>query len=237
MSLTDKQLDVLHDHYKETFARIHEEEKSRDRHFLALIGLFALLCLEIGYPAALGGSLGTAHILGGELHLDALPLPALLNLTWTLTLVITLKYCRITVWVSRQYPYLHALEEHISGEMGGGNLYRREGKVYLTDYPLLLDVSWFIYSVLFSLIIIGATILLAVWEWQGLEYPALHRFFDVVIAITIIGIMLLYRVEPYIASKSKRWRSFKTRKQEKQSSETTAVTSGQESPINRGPKI
>lgn len=231
MNKSDKQLEILHDHYKETFARIREEERSRDRLFLSLIGLFALLCLEIGYPAAVGGSLGTATILGAEIHLDALPLAALLNLTWTLTLVIALKYCRITVWVSRQYPYVHNLEENISGLVGGGNLYRREGKAYLTDYPLLLDVSWFVYSVLFSLIIIGAAILLVVWEWGSLEYPVLHRLFDAVMALGITGVMLLYRVEPYIASKSEKWRNFKTRENKIQGSKTTAVTPGQESPL------
>lgn len=233
MSLTDKQLDVLHDHYKETFARIREEEKSRDRQFLALIGLFALLCLEIGYPAAVGGSLGTANILGGELHLDALPLPFLLNLTWTLTFVIALKYCRITVWVSRQYPYLHALEEQISGEVGGGNLYRREGKVYLTDYPPLLDVSWFAYSIFFPFLIMGAALWLFVWEWERLDYPLPHRIFDAVIALAIVGVMLLYRVAPYIKSKSDKWRNVKTWKKDKQEIETPTVTPGQEMPIEK----
>lgn len=233
MSLTDKQLEILHDHYKESFARIREEEKSRDRHFLALIGLFALLCLEIGYPASLEGSLGTANILGSELHLNDLPFPALLNLTWVLTLVIALKYCRITVWVGRQYPYLHYLEERISGEVGGGNLYRREGKVYLTDYPLLLDVSWAAYSVFFPLLIMVAAIWLVIWEWQHLDYHLLHRLIDLFMAVAIVVSLLLYRVEPYVTSKSERWRKLKTRKKDKQEIETPTVTPGQEMPIEK----
>jgi len=88
--LTDKQLEILHDHYKETFARMREAEALRDRLFLWMIGLFALLSLEIGYPAAIGGTLGKLSIAGGELNLQALPLPALLNATWVLTLTISL---------------------------------------------------------------------------------------------------------------------------------------------------
>ncbi len=84
--MTDKQLEVLHDHYKETFARLREAEASRDRLFLWVIGLFALLSLEVGYPVAIGGSFVKLTIAGGELNLQALPLPALLNATWVLTL-------------------------------------------------------------------------------------------------------------------------------------------------------
>src|SRR5207249_5794972 len=125
-SLTDKQLDILNDHYKDTFTRLRESEQARDRLFLSLIGLFALLILEVGYPAAVGGSLGKMSILGGELNLQALPLPALLNASWVLTLVIGLQYCQATVRVNRQYPYLHTLEETISPALGGGDLYQRE---------------------------------------------------------------------------------------------------------------
>ena len=60
--LTEKQLDILHDHYKETFARMREVEAKRDRLFLGVIGLFALLSLEIGYPAAVGGTLNIIPI-------------------------------------------------------------------------------------------------------------------------------------------------------------------------------
>jgi hypothetical protein len=129
-----------------------------------MIGLFALLILEIGYPAAVGGALKKLSIAGGELDLQALPLPALLNATWVLTLTIGLRYCQTSVLVNRQYPYLHTLEEAISPEVGGGDLYQREGKVYLREYPLLLDVAWFAYVILFPLIVMVATLGLAIWE-------------------------------------------------------------------------
>ena len=197
---TDKQLDILHDHYKETFTRIREGVSSRDRLFLWIIGLFALLSLEIGYPAAIGGTLGKLSIAGGEINLQALPLPALLNITWVLTLVMGLRYCQTVVWVDRQYPYLHLLEEVLSPELGGGKLYQREGKVYLSEYPLLLDVAWFAYGILFPLILMVATVGLIMWEISRVEYPLLHILLDTLIAYAIITVFILYRVQPAIAS-------------------------------------
>ncbi len=204
--LTDKQLEILHEHYKETFARLRESETLRDRLFLWLIGLFALLILEIGYPIAVGGTLGKFSIAGGEFNLQALPLPALLNATWVLTLTIGLRYCQISVLVNRQYPYLHTLEAAISPAVGGGDLYQREGKVYLREYPLLLNVAWFAYGFLFPLIIIFAALGLVTWEVYWVGYPLYHTIFDAFVAGTLICFFFLYRIQPAIASGWKKWR-------------------------------
>lgn len=205
--LTEKQIDILHDHYKETFARLREAEATRDRLFLWVIGLFALLSLAIGYPASLGRSLGALDILGGELNLQALPFPALLNVLWVLTLAISLRYCQTTILVIRQYPYLHMLEAALSPVLGGGDLYQREGKVYLREYPLLLDAAWFAYGILFPFIIMFATVGLVVWEFSQLQYPLYHLLFDMLMATAIVIFFFLYRVQPAIASRWKKWRA------------------------------
>jgi hypothetical protein len=198
--LSEKQLDILHDHYKETFARMREAEALRDRLFLWIIGLFALLSLEIGYPAAVGGVLGTLNIAGGELNLQALPLPALLNATWVLTLTIGLRYCQTAVFVNRQYPYLHGLEEAISPAVGGGDLYHREGKVYLREYPLLLNLAWIAYGIVFPLIVMGATTGLLIWEYSKLPYPLHNIYFDVFVGGSLIFFYFFYRVEPTVSA-------------------------------------
>lgn len=207
-SFTDKQLDILHDHYKETFARLRDVESLRDRLFLYVIGLFTLLSVEIGYPAAIGGTLGKLNIVGGEINLQALPLPAILNATWVLTLTIGLRYCQMTVLVNRQYPYLHKLEEVISPELGGGDIYQREGKVYLREYPLLLDVAWVAYGILFPVIVMFATVGLSIWEFTRVGYPLPHILFDIFVAGALILFFFLYRMQPVIASL---WRKWKTR--------------------------
>jgi hypothetical protein len=212
--LTDKQLEILHDHYKETFVRLRQAETLRDRLFLWVIGLLALLSLEIGYPAVVGGALGKLSIAGGELNLKSLPLPALLNATWVMALTIGLRYCQASVLVNRQYPYLHALEETISPAVGGGDLYQREGTVYLREYPLLLDVAWFAYVILFPLIVMCATLGLAFWEFTSVVYPIYHRLFDVFIAIALICFFFLYRVQPAIASKWRKWQTQRRKKQD-----------------------
>lgn len=206
--LTEKQLDILHDHYKETFARLLKAEALRDQLFLQVIGIFALLILEIGYPNVLGNTLGKFSIAGGEFDLKALPFPALLNATWFLMLVFGLKYCQTAVFVSRQYPYLHYLEDVISTAVGGGDLYRREGAVYLRGYPHLLNVAWFAYCILFPFVAILSTLWLIMWEITQVPYSFYHKLFDCLIAIAFISFFFIYRVQPTIASLFKRLRLF-----------------------------
>ena len=197
----DKQLEVLHDHYKETCARIWAIKASRDRLFLWVIGLFALLSLEIGYPAAVGGSLGKLTLGEIEINLQLLPLPALLTASWALTLAIGLRYCQKSVLIKRQYPYLHSLEDEISLRVGGGNLYQREGKKYLEEYPFLLDAAWIAYVVLFPTIVIIAIVGLLWWEITRLPYPMLLRIIDIVIAVALGVFFFLYLVPPGLAAK------------------------------------
>ncbi len=230
----DKRLEVLHDHYKETFARQREMEAARDRLFLQVIGLFALLSLEIGYPAALGASLGKIGVAGAEINLQALPLAALLNATWVLTLAVALSYCRVAIHIDRQYDYVHMLERNISPILRDGqghkaegavptppldeDIYQREGTVYLRGYPLLLNATWIAYVAIFPIILLVATIGLVVWEWRRLPYPAFNRAFDSGVALALIVLLLLYRVLPYIAEK----RRDKGEQEPQESEQTTA---------------
>src|SRR5215217_3768933 len=189
-------LEVLHDHYKESFSYIRERERERDRLFLILIALFALLALEIQYPINFRGAVGTLTFLGIELNVDALPLPAFLTATWVTVLVITLRYCQASTNVEWQYVYLHKLEDKISAELKDDELYRREGRAYKSEYPLFSWWAWRFYAVVLPVIVIIATCVLIFQEWTRLEYPLLSRIFDLISASGIAVSFILYRIVP-----------------------------------------
>src|SRR5215208_7106698 len=197
-------LEVLHDHYKESFSYIRERERERDRLFLILIVLFALLALEIQYPINFRGAVGILTFLGIELNVEALPLPAFLTATWVTVLVITLRYCQASTNVERQYKYLHMLEDKISAELKDVELYRREGRAYKSDYPLF---SWWagrFYRVVLPVIAIIATGALMYNEWARVEYPLLGKLIDLVSASGIAVSFALYRIVPLVSGAVKR---------------------------------
>src|SRR5829696_8318966 len=114
--MEDAQREILHDHYKETFQYIRQRETLRDRLFLVLIGLYAVLAVQIQYPRKFDGTVETINLLGVEAAVSSLPLAAFLTATWVFVLAVTLRYCQTTINVERQYDYLHKLEEKLSPE-------------------------------------------------------------------------------------------------------------------------
>jgi hypothetical protein len=191
-------LSITHDHYRETFSLIREREKDRDRSFLWLIGLFALIVLEVYYPASVGGTLGGFHFLGTDIDPSHLPLPMLLDASWVLVLAVTLNYCRAAINIDRQYPYLHRLEDKLSEQIADPDVFRREGRVYLDRYPLILNWSWFAYVVVFPLIVGLVSVLLVVRETSGLNYSIPHKAFDTAVAAMVVVSFAVYRVVPPI---------------------------------------
>lgn len=189
-------LDVLHDHYKESFSLIRERERQRDRLFLVLIGLFALLVLEVQYPASFGGALGPLKVAGAEVDLAALPLAGLLSASWVLTLAVALRYCQAVMLVERQYRYLHQLEDKLSQELGDEGLYRREGRAYLDDYALFQDWAWICYVFLFPVVAAVAVFALISTELARLPYPWPNKALDAVAALALVVCFYLYRWHP-----------------------------------------
>lgn len=192
----DAPLEILHDHHKDSFSYIREREKQRDRLFLILIGLFALLSVEIPYPAEFGGALGTLRATGAEVDLGALPLPALLSASWVFTFAIALRYCQVSINVERQYSYLHMLEEKISQTLGDPDLYRRESKAYLEDYPLFSDWAWICYVFVFPMIAALAALALIIAEWSRLQGPWPYDLFNSLLAFALVFSFFLYRILP-----------------------------------------
>jgi hypothetical protein len=190
------ELTLFHEHYKDTFTHILDREQRRDRLFVALILMFALLVLQVQYPATVGGALGTVRLAGIEVGLRNLPLGALLDLTWLLTLLVGLKYCQTALAVERQYPYLHRLEEQIASLLGDPELFCREGKAYLRAYPTVLNWAWFCYVILFPLAVLAGTALTTIVMWRELDYSGWSKIFATVMAAALVVSFALYQVIP-----------------------------------------
>lgn len=190
---------LLHDHYRDTFGYIRDREQRRDRLFVILLVMFVLLAFQTIYPATVGETVGKLSLAGLEIRLQDLPLPALLDATWVLTLLTGLKYCQTTLAVERQYPYLHRLEAGIGKQLQDSTLFSREGKSYLVDYPLVLNWAWFCYVIVFPLTILAGTVLLTVALWKDLDYSPWHKLFATVMALALLLSFAFYQVVPQTA--------------------------------------
>lgn len=196
--MDDVRLETLHDHYKETFQYIREREILRDRLFLILIGLYALLAVQIQYPRKFDGTVETISLLGLQVDVSSLPLAAFLSGTWVFVLAVILRYCQTTINTERQYDYLHKLEDKLSPEFGDG-IYCREGRAYMDQYPAFSDWAWRFYTMVLPLLAIFATVTLIWNEGWELNYPVANKVLDTLVALYIVMSFILYRIWPPLA--------------------------------------
>jgi hypothetical protein len=196
----DKKLELLHDHYKDTFSLIREREKLRDTHFLIVVALFGVLFLEVQYPSNFQAIFSEFTTSGAKLDLRAIPFAAIMSVTWTLTLLFAMRYCQTSIHIGRQYAYLHQLEDKLSGLFGDEDVFRREGRAYKNNYPLFSSWAHFFYAWLLPLIVITAVTALLTLEWNAPDslLPLYHKFYDFTTASAVMLSFILYRVLPQL---------------------------------------
>lgn len=198
--MSDLKLSILHDHYKESFSFIREREKNRDRMFLVIVGLMGALFFVNKYPGQLPSGL-EVNAAVTKFNLNRLPVEVVVSALWTIFLAYSLRYCQSIVWLERQYTYLHLLEEKISQLLGDPEVYRREGKIYNEDYPMVSWWVWGVYTLLFPGIMIVTTIALLWVEWENKTMPRAFLWYDLILASGVIVTFVLYRFWP-LAEKS-----------------------------------
>jgi len=143
--------EILYDHYKDTCSITLEAAKRRDRllvYVVVAMGILAILGVmpEISDQAInefLNFKFGFA---------TTIDLSILGSAIWFLLLLFILRYFQVSIFVERQYPYLHQLEERIEN-----GILSREGKGYLVSYPIFSNWMWLLYTVIFPTLLLSVT--------------------------------------------------------------------------------
>ena len=188
MSESDR-IQILYDHYKDTCVIIGEAVKRRDRAMLFAIVAAGFFALQAIFPGTADSAL--LQYLNFEFGLTQIDLSVLGNLVWVLVLMFALRYFQLTVFVERQYAYLHQLEEKIDKALGG-DILTREGKSYLAEYPWFSNWMSVLYTVIFTMLLLFVTVFKLVGEWRqaGADTHNLGLLFDAAVC-AILGLSIL----------------------------------------------
>lgn len=184
----DTRLNVLHDHYKDSFSHIRDWEKQRDRQFLIIVGIIGALYFEALYPTNLLAALSDSSAQKAGINIAAFPMPALISVTWTILAAIALRYCQALTHIERQYEYLHGLEDKIAPYFSSdetGKTYRREGQKYLNTRTIFSDWAWVFYTFIFPLIVIVATGAFFYIEVCKTDGSLLHFIYDGLVGLSV----------------------------------------------------
>jgi amino acid transporter len=192
-----ERLALIYDHYKDTFGHILEREEKRNKLFYQLIILLGLLFVEVLYPLNLNQLL-SASANPISINLQAIPGHVILSATWVFLIVVTLRYCQLSIHVERQYSYLHNLEEKVGGYLKAKDFFCREGKAYQENYPLFAWWAWFSYTIMFPVIAVASLVTLIYFEKRNPSFFAVHYYFHVIAAISVFLSIFFYRFWPVV---------------------------------------
>lgn len=177
-------LELLYNHYKETMQLMQGAKVERDKYFLILCLLIALLFLLGIEPTGTASFIEAwlASVTGGSFSFG---FNIIQSAVWLVLLFYTLKYYQRNIYVERQYAYLDKLERNISRLTNV--IFNREGEEYSENYPCVLTMIDFFYKKFFPILYFAI-----VFYKIYLEVIIGHTFINCILAIPILVLTLAY---------------------------------------------
>ena len=186
-------LELLYDHYKETFSLSKEAQSRRNKSFIALCILeaFSFLILirpEKAFELILDG-------INKELDMTLqLSSSIIQTLIWLLIAYVMIRYIQDMLYVERQYIYLDNLEKEISN-LGSINVFAREGVNYQKNYPMVLNFIDLFYKMLMPIFFALINVVRIYKEWLLSDKITIALACDTILFASIFIINWFYFFE------------------------------------------
>ena len=140
---------MLYDHFKETFSIIKEKLSQRNKLFVIA---FIIMALQFSFalsPESISSLF--ISIIQEKYKINISGQMVIIQcILWLGLLYFTMQYYQTTVYIERQYNYIHSLEASISDIMH--IKFDREGGDYLKNYPKMNDMIDILYKWVFPII-------------------------------------------------------------------------------------
>ncbi len=187
----EKKVEILYDHYKDTFDNQKASLQKRNNYTLICLGLIATLSFQMSNPDqsnVISNELIKKNI--GDIKIDF----SYINNILTFALLwVVIMYYQINFLVEKIYKYIQEIEKNLTNEMKPFEI-TREGKTYLDHYPWLSEVVHKIYTIGFPVTLIIVSIIKWTTEKNQFidPYKNGHFWFDTIFLFGIILTSLLY---------------------------------------------
>ena len=158
-------LELLYDHYKETFNLSKEAQNRRNKGFLMLCILEAISFWLLIQPEKVFELLTDGINNGLDVTLS-LSNTIMQTLLWIVTVYILIRYIQDVLYVERQYGYLSVLEKQIS-ELNEIDIFKRESDNYLSNYPIVLNLIDLFYKTFMPILFIIINSVRIFMEWEN----------------------------------------------------------------------
>ena len=178
-------------HYKDTFDIHRASTKQRDTLFYVLLVILAVFTLQLSSVEMVVGFVNdyVNKTTGIKLGKGA---DFISTLLWLVLLGITTRYYQVVLEIERQYGYLHVLEEKLNEYYPETKVFTREGKSYLSKYPLFSNWVWLLYTLFFPSLIVFSVIMKMNSEISEMKSIEVNQFIDFVCYLIIATSSVLY---------------------------------------------
>jgi len=185
-------MSILYDHYKNTCDIIREAIKRRDRLMLFVVLVIAFFSFQALFPITSSQALSEFMIFKFGLNLQ-FSFAFIGSVVWFLLLIFVLRYFQVAIFIERQHKYIHKIEL-------GKELITREGKSYLSEYPLFSDWMWCLYTIIFPILLFLISSIKIYCEWKSYS---INTLFNTVIFILLTFSIIFYLKMIHFKSKKK----------------------------------
>lgn len=181
-------------HYKDSFDINRATIKQRDRLFYGLLVILAVFTLQISSADTVARIANeyVAKTSGVKIGNSVDFISTLMSL---LLLGFSTRYFQVVLEIERQYGYLHSIEEQLNNYYLGSSAFTREGRSYLSKYPLFSNWVWFLYTCLIPCLILFSVVSKITSEKITFEIATMNSIsFNQIIDFScylIIGISLI----------------------------------------------
>jgi len=187
---SETKINIIHEHYRETFSVISEAIKRRDRLMLFVVVILGFFAFQSISPI-LSNQIVTDLLsfkFGLNLKVD---LSIIRNVIWAFLLIFSIRYFQVAVFIERQYAYIHQLEDKLNKEVGD-ELITREGKSYLHEYPWFSNWICYLYTLVFPLLLLVVSGYGLVKGFDGMCSMSINEIFDFLIYLLLVISTVLY---------------------------------------------
>ncbi len=185
----ESKLQILNDHYKDSFAQLIIYKKSRDRLLIAVFGTAGIQLFQLFSPKDADSTIGA--VIAKQLGVQSPPDMLLITtLIWIILVALVFKYFLAVVNVELHYDYIHQLEDSLNNTFGS-HLFTREGKFYRGKSSMLSGMVWWIYNLILPIILGAAVISKIVSDWRSQYQISILLVINTIAAALIcVGIVL-----------------------------------------------
>ncbi len=171
----EKKVEILYDHYKDSFE--HQKKNLVRRNYYSLICLGIIFLFSFQIQNAEQTTLIADELIKKNVFDIKIDFNYINNILTFSFLWIIMLYYQIIFLIEKQYNYIHQLEENISKEIAPYKI-SREGETYLENYPLLSSLIHFIYTIIFPILLCIVAYYKLKFEYKSQSEPFKNGHFQ-----------------------------------------------------------